>query len=145
MTLRQGLFSRVRAGHPEELTGGAGTSASLAGFACMTHEETSMIIRLALCTAAGCAMLSAGPASQAPVASEAPFARAQVLEWSAAKKKRHAVRHATRPSYAYRAPRYGRPLDPAFGPNGLPYRRPYDLGGCIIDEGYGRFSACPNE
>ena len=30
----------------------------------------------------------------------------------------------------------------SLGPNGLPYRRPYDLGGCIIDEGYGRFSGC---
>ncbi|MGE3993414.1 hypothetical protein [Pseudorhodoplanes sp.] len=34
--------------------------------------------------------------------------------------------------------------DPSLGPNGLPYRRPYDPVGCIIDEGYGRFTNCSN-
>lgn len=89
------------------------------------------------------AWIAAAP-SQAQSASKAVSAEMAAPEWSATKKKRHAVRSHTRPAYAYHAPRYGRAADPAFGPNGLLYRRPYDLGGCIIDEGYGRFTTCSN-
>lgn len=35
--------------------------------------------------------------------------------------------------------------DPSIGPDGRPYRVPeYLRGQCYIDEGYGRFSACPS-
>ncbi|MGE3993410.1 hypothetical protein [Pseudorhodoplanes sp.] len=64
-------------------------------------------------------------------------------EWSSAKKRRYS-RTYRKPVYAYRVPRQTRLGDPSLGPNGLPYRRPYDPGGCIIDEGYGRFTNCSN-
>lgn len=97
---------------------------------------------LALFAAAGFAILSGGPASDQPRPVD-QSARAQADEWSGARKRRY-VRTYRKPAYAYRAPVYGRPNDPSFGPDGRPYRRPYDPGGCIYDEGYGRFSACPN-
>jgi len=104
-----------------------------------------MIVRLATCAAAGIALLIAGPPAHANSDSEAKLASMQTLEWSAVKKKRRDVRHSKRPSYAYRVPRYGRLGDPSLSPSGLPYRRPSHLGSCVFDEGYGRFSACPNE
>jgi len=47
------------------------------------------------------------------------------------------------PPGAYRRPFVG-PADPSFAPNGMLYRAPAYLGDCVIDEGYGRFSACSN-
>ena len=99
---------------------------------------------LAICAAAGLAILYASAPSHAGSAATTESAdTAQVTEWSAAKQKRY-VRVYRKPVYAYRASTYGRAADPSLGPNGRPYPRPYDMGGCIFDEGYGRFSACPN-
>jgi hypothetical protein len=58
--------------------------------------------------------------------------------------RRYAYRHHA-PGYVYE-PRYHRGFnDPSIAPNGRPYRVPeYLRNQCYIDEGYGRFSACPN-
>jgi hypothetical protein len=98
--------------------------------------------RLAMTAAAGLAILLIGPPPPDTWAGETA-SRAQPEEWSAVRKRR-TVRTYRKPVYVYRAPIYGRVGDPSLGPDGRPYRRPYDLGGCIYDEGYGRFSACPN-
>lgn len=103
-----------------------------------------MIARIAAGAAAGLAALCVAGSSPQPQPWSGETASAtQAGEWSAAKKRRY-VRYYARPAYAYRVPTYGRLGDPSLGPNGLPYRRPYDPGGCIIDEGYGRFTSCSN-
>ena len=58
--------------------------------------------------------------------------------------RRYAYRHHG-PGYVHE-PRYHRGgSDPSIAPNGRPYRVPeYLRNQCYIDEGYGRFSACPN-
>lgn len=91
----------------------------------------------------GPAMASSGMMHSDPRPQGAPMR--QLQEWSAVRKRRYyraRVYHAPRYTTRYATPAYGRLGDPSLGPNGLPYRRPYDLGGCIIDEGYGRFSGC---
>ena len=104
---------------------------------------------LALCVVAGLAILCAGAPAQTSIATISA-ASAQTTEWSAVKTRHHVHVHKRqvhfyrKPSYVYRAPSYGRVGDPSLGPDGRPYARPHDLGGCIFDEGYGRFSACPN-
>ena len=100
-----------------------------------------MITRLALIAGTGLALVLAAPEPAA--ASGDTAAHIQTGEWSAAKKRRY-VRYPAKPAYVYHVPAYGRLGDPSLGPNGLPYRRPYDPGGCIIDEGYGRFTKCSN-
>jgi hypothetical protein len=64
-------------------------------------------------------------------------------EVSSAKRYYHRRHYA--PGYGYE-PRYHRGFnDPSIAPNGRPYRVPeYLRNQCYIDEGYGRFSACPN-
>ncbi len=104
-----------------------------------------MIVRLVLCAVAGGAILCTGAPSHAQPTSDAALSAQQTLEASATKKRLRTTRHHARPSYAYRVPRYGRLGDPSLSPSGLPYRRPSHLGSCVFDEGYGRFSACPNE
>ncbi|HWV50999.1 hypothetical protein [Pseudorhodoplanes sp.] len=105
-----------------------------------------MFVRLAVCAMAGAAILFAGLSSDAQSATATALSKAPALDLSAAKKQRRTVRHPVRPpSYPYRVPAYGRLNDPSLSPSGLPYRRPSNLGGCVFDEGYGRFSACPNE
>jgi hypothetical protein len=106
---------------------------------------------LAIFAAAGLAILFADAPSQAGSAAMAESAgTAQAAEWSAVRKKRYVRVYRKpayvyrKPAYVYRAPAYGRLGDPSLGPDGRPYPRPYDMGGCIFDEGYGRFSACPN-
>ncbi len=42
------------------------------------------------------------------------------------------------------APRVRRFNDPSFGPDGRRFQAPAYLGSCVIDDGYGRFSACPD-
>jgi hypothetical protein len=103
-----------------------------------------MIVRLAFSASVGLTILSAGIPSQAQSVPEQLSVQMPTAEWSASKKNRRYLRAPSRPSYAYRVPSYGRLGDPSLGPNGLPYRRPYDPGGCIIDEGYGRFTSCSN-
>jgi hypothetical protein len=94
---------------------------------------------------ASLAILSAGPPAQARPDAAESAAPAQMTEWSAVRKRR-VVRHYPKPAYAWRAPAYGRLGDPSLGPDGRPYPRPRSLGGgCVYDEGYGRFTACPNE
>lgn len=98
----------------------------------------------AICALAGLAMLCIG-APQAGARTEPPGENAaplQAAEWSAARKRRYVRRHA-RPAYAYAPRRIGGP-DPAFDPSGRLYRRPTWGGSCVIDDGYGRFSACSN-
>jgi hypothetical protein len=104
-----------------------------------------MILRLAIAAATGLAILCIG-APQAIDRTEAPAesaAPAQATAWSAARKRRYVRRYA-RPAYAYRAPRRIGGPDPAFDPSGRLYRRPTWGGSCVIDDGYGRFSACSN-
>lgn len=75
----------------------------------------------------------------APVSTQAAAHESEV---SAAKRHyhRHYVRQAG-PRYAYQH----RGNDPSLAANGLPYRVPPHLRNqCYIDEGYGRFSSCPN-
>lgn len=63
-------------------------------------------------------------------------------ELSAQTDRRHR-RPVRRPAPADSVPRYNRPPDPSFGPDGKLYPVPEHLRGqCYIDEGYGRFSAC---
>ncbi len=83
------------------------------------------------------------------LADSAKFAPAQTTErweadeFSAASRKR--VRYYRAPVYApYVAVPRGRYGDPSIGPDGRAYRAPAHLGSCVIDEGYGRFSACSN-
>jgi hypothetical protein len=102
-----------------------------------------MMARLAVIAAAGFAILWVSPSPQSGARASETAARAQPAEWSAVRKRRY-VRYYRKPAYAYRVPSYGRVGDPSLGPDGRPYRRPYNLGGCVYDEGYGRFSACPN-
>lgn len=104
-----------------------------------------MMARLGISALAGLAILCIGapqPRAQAepPGENAAPL---QAAEWSAVRKRRYVRRYA-RPAYAYRAPvRIGGP-DPAFDPSGRLYQRPTWGGSCVIDDGYGRFSACSN-
>jgi hypothetical protein len=96
---------------------------------------------LAAFAIAAAATVSAG--STASAASRATEI-AKAADHSAAKRTYHRrqVRH-------YRTPHYGvyrGGNDPSLAPNGGPYRVPAHLRNqCHIDEGYGRFSACPNE
>ncbi len=61
---------------------------------------------------------------------------------------RYYGRYYSEPAFAYQPPvfppRYRGFADPSFDPNGLPYPRPNYWGDCVIDEGYGRWSACSN-
>jgi hypothetical protein len=102
-----------------------------------------MILRMATTGAlAACALLCFDPSASAQERAATRAAQTQAGEWSATKKPRH-VRHYQRPAYAYRVPRYLGP-DPAFDPSGRLYQRPTWGGSCVIDDGYGRFSACSN-
>jgi hypothetical protein len=105
------------------------------------------IASLSVTAAAAIAVLAAGPSMAGP------RTNTPVDEVSAAQQhKRQVKHHARRPAaaaYAYRPPvyprpRYGRAADPSIAPNGLPYQRPNYWGDCVIDEGYGRWSACSN-
>jgi len=111
-----------------------------------------MNIRIASLSAV--ATITVGLLSTAPSVAD-PRADGRVDEISAAQQRQQHKRYAkhTRRSaptaHAYRppvspAPRYGRVADPTFQPNGLPYPRPNYMGACVIDEGYGRWSACSN-
>lgn len=110
---------------------------------------TIRIAGLSVVAAATVALLSAGPSTAGPRTDM------RIDEVSAAQQQQHkrqVRRHTRRPAaaaYAYRPPvypasRYGRTADPSIAPNGLPYPRPNYLGDCVIDEGYGRWSACSN-
>jgi hypothetical protein len=102
-----------------------------------------MDVRLAVLGAAALAITTIGPSGQSAAQPDHQAVRTDTGQWSAAK-KRYVRPYAPR-AYVYHAPRYyGRLGDPSLGPNGLPYQRPYDRGGCIIDEGYGRFTTCSN-
>jgi len=105
---------------------------------------------LALVTSAA-SVMGATTASQAAPADKAGVAQAGELssakrvyhrrQVSHYKVRRYPVRHYETPRYSA----YLRGSDPAFGPDGRPYGPPAHLRGqCYIDEGYGRFSACPN-
>jgi hypothetical protein len=104
-----------------------------------------MLTRLAIGAAAGLMiMIVAAPGAPLPEARSGPVtAHLDAAEWSSARKRRYVRRYA-RPAYAYRAPARFRGPDPAFGPSGQLYRRPTWGGSCVIDDGYGRFSACSN-
>jgi hypothetical protein len=104
-----------------------------------------MMLRIAIGAAAGLVMLFVGaPSSPMPEARSGEVAASlDMAEWSAARKRRY-VRRTARPAYAYRAPARFGGADPAFGPSGRLYRRPTWGGSCVIDDGYGRFSACSN-
>ncbi|ARQ01855.1 hypothetical protein [Pseudorhodoplanes sinuspersici] len=102
---------------------------------------------LSVVAAATVGLLSAGPSAAGS------HTGIQIHEMSAAQQQQHKrqVRRYAKPpaasSYAYRppvypAPRYGRTADPSIAPNGLPYQRPNYWGDCVIDDGYGRWSAC---
>jgi hypothetical protein len=57
--------------------------------------------------------------------------------------RRYAYRHYAPVAHEPRYYRGG--SDPSIAPDGRPYRVPeYLRNQCHIDEGYGRFSACPN-
>jgi hypothetical protein len=110
------------------------------------------IASLSVTAAAAIAVLAAGPSMASP--RNAPIDEVSAAQQQLHKRQvRQQVRpHARRPAaaaYAYRppvypAPRYGRAADPSIAPNGLPYQRPNYWGDCVIDEGYGRWSACSN-
>ena len=89
-------------------------------------------------------LLPAVPAVAAPL-SGIPGARPISDDVSSAKRyRRYGHRYIVRPApyqYSYRR---GFGADPSIGPGGRPYPRPTNMGGCVFDEGYGRFSACPN-
>ena len=104
-----------------------------------------MMMRLAIGAAAGLVILFAGaPSSPLREARSAEVAaHPAAAEWSAARKRRYVRRYA-RPTYAYRARARIGGSDPAFDPSGRLYRRPTWGGSCVIDDGYGRFSACSN-
>ena len=105
-----------------------------------------------------CAIAAAVPSPRS-IGSVAPRqSEARRNEFSAAKRiyHRRQVRHYqvrrirsaitmcadTTPHYSV----YRGGNDPSLAPNGGPYRVPAHLRNqCHIDEGYGRFSACPNE
>jgi hypothetical protein len=88
-------------------------------------------------------------ATQAP-APGLTTAHPNAVSAASRKRKRHDQGAARAPAYQapayYVAPRPYRRIgaDPSFGPDGKPYKPPVNLGYCVIDEGYGRFSACPN-
>lgn len=90
---------------------------------------------------AGTASLAV-PASAQP-ATPAPGVKADTMptDVSTAKRKRHAHHRAY-----YGPPAYGQwhAGNPNYGP-GTPQLRAYQRrGACVIDEGYGRYSACSN-
>jgi hypothetical protein len=96
---------------------------------------------LAVCAFALAMGVSIAPVPQAASPSKPEAVR--VDEFSAAKRKypRRVVRHPEAPRYSA----YQRGSDPSLGPDGRPYPVPeYLRRQCYIDEGYGRFSACPN-
>jgi hypothetical protein len=101
-----------------------------------------MMLRMTTGALAAYAFLCLGPAASAQIPAARPSAQTPPSEWSSAKKPRH-VRHYQPPAYAHRVPRYLGP-DPAFDPSGRLYQRPTWGGSCVIDDGYGRFSACSN-
>jgi hypothetical protein len=98
---------------------------------------------------AGCAIAAAAFTIEAAAAATLPAKTdtGHAVEFSAAKRATH-YRH-DRHVRRYQAPHYStyrRGNDPSLAPNGGPYRVPaYLRNQCHIDEGYGRFSACPNE
>ena len=113
----------------------------------MTHFRTILV---------ACAIAAAisAPKAATGAASRAHPETARAGDLSAAKRshkhrqvRRYQVRrHQVRPSQAPHDGTYRRGNDPSLGPNGQPYRVPgYLRNQCHIDEGYGRFSACPNE
>ena len=102
---------------------------------------------LSVIAAAMVGLLSASPSAAGP------RTEARIDEVSAPQQQQHKwqVRRRAKPpaasSYAYRppvypVPRYGRAANPSIAPNGLPYQRPNYWGDCVIDDGYGRWSAC---
>ena len=107
------------------------------------------VVGLSIVAAATVTLLSAGSS----VAGPRSDARTDEMSAAQQQQQKRQVRRQTRrpaaPTYAYRPPvypvtRYGRTADPSIAPNGLPYPRPNYLGDCVIDEGYGRWSACSN-
>ena len=103
----------------------------------------SVLLVSALVTTASLAAAGARPSAAVP-------SRAgDSTELSSAKRKYHGQPPRRAPRVAqYPTPRYSSYLrgpDPSLGPDGRPYPVPAHLRGqCYIDDGYGRFSACPN-
>jgi hypothetical protein len=96
-----------------------------------------------------CALIAiacAATAAQAAPLRKQSGARADELSAAArVQHRRHGPAYHGQPYYVSRYSAYRRGADPALGPDGRPYRPPaYLRGQCYIDEGYGRFSACPN-
>ena len=120
----------------------------------MNIRSASLFRTLSVVAVATMALICAG-SSMAESSVASPRIDGRMDEVSAAQQQQHkrqVRRHARPPgasSYAYRPPVYpvprsGRAADPSIAPNGLPYPRPNYLGDCVIDEGYGRWSACSN-
>lgn len=103
-----------------------------------------MNVPLAILAAAGLAILCAYPSAEPRSAPGESVTNAQPAEWSARKRRYVRYYRYRQPAYAYRGRVYGRVNDPSIGPDGRPYRRPSYMTGCVHDDGYGRFSACPN-
>lgn len=108
-----------------------------------------MTLQLSMLCAIGlCAAVATGAAAQPAAAQGVSAQPADTLSAASRNRKRHHSRHSSAHApIPYAAPRYyGRGGgDPSFGPDGRPYRPPANLGSCVYDEGYGRFSACPND
>lgn len=113
----------------------------------MTRLRTILVA----CAIAATASFAAGATTAAASQEKPDIARASEL--SAAKRTHPHPTHPHHHANRYHVPRYqaphystyGRGNDPSLGPDGRPYRVPsYLRNQCYIDDGYGRFSACPN-
>jgi hypothetical protein len=94
---------------------------------------------------AAIASLATAAAQAAPVSKESGVRSTELSATKRVYHRRYVRHYYVRP---YDGPRYSAYLrgpDPALGPDGRPYGPPPHLRGqCYIDEGYGRFSACPS-
>ena len=102
---------------------------------------TSCLFACSLLAGTAALTISASAQSQLP----GVHANAMPTDVSTAKRK-HRAHHR-----AYVAPAYGPPVysqwrsgDPTYGPGTRQMRSYQRRGGCVIDEGYGRFTACSN-